>query len=146
MERRRMKASVSLNAGESAEVTTPLGKVLVRAAVVGHRSGTNAQAGTDVPADVFDVSPDPTDVKLHGRVLLCNVQDRSHTVRLVALERSVEGFPEQAVPELVEEERRALVDRVLKAMAAAYPGGFHLAAGDSVRPDAAAKIAAKVEW
>lgn len=105
----KRRKSVSLAAGDVQEVTTPLGVVVVEA-------GYGPASPTLAYQDTVDVRPKPTDARLDGRVLLANVQDRRHVVRLVALPLPVDDVPWDGLTDGVREERLDLVHRVLAAL------------------------------
>ena len=131
----KRRKPVSLAAGDVQEVTTPLGVVVVEA-------GYGPASPTLPYQDTVDVRPRPTDARLDGRVLLANVQDRRHTVRLVALDRPIGESP--AVPEVVRDERVDLVRRVLAAFTEAT-GRPYLYDGRT-NEDVTEAVAARVVW
>ena len=94
----------SLRQGEVLEVSTPLGVVEIRA---GRDDGRES--------DVFDIRAKPNDPRLDGRVLLANVQNRSHTVRLEAYSVAIVDLGPSGVSGAVWAERVDLVRRVLSA-------------------------------
>lgn len=120
-----------LRAGTSLKVETPLGVVIVEA---GKRDGEGREV------DRVDVTPNPLDSAAHGRVMVANLIDPRHSVRLHRLDHPVADLALMpgAVPQLVREERVDLVRRVLTALASTDHDGNHVT--ESMIADVAARV------
>jgi hypothetical protein len=88
--------------------------------------------------ETVDVTPHPTDPRDAGLVLLANVQDQRHSVRLIRLKAAAD------VPRVVEEERLDLVRRVLAALS--VETGLPWVPAVRSPEEVAAAVAARVDW